>query len=224
MNPVCLFNMKSHSSLPSSLIRSLWLSVGVGCTLALAPLGASAQSTDAAKEQAAQPQPNDPVASKAGELNKAEPGGSKKLTAKETLLVKTFGAGNSAEVKMAELALKNAESQDVKDFAQMMITDHSKANEQLGEVAKNHNIDFPPDAPEKEKALGKKMLDVKGEAFDKAYVDHAVVDHTEDVAEYKKAKGEVKDAKLVTYVSETTPVVENHLKMAKELQAKMKKG
>lgn len=216
--------MKSHSSLPPSLTRSLWLAVGIGCTLAFTPLGASAQSTEAAKEQAAQPQPGDPTASKAGELNKAEPGGAKKLTAKETLLVKTFGAGNAAEVKMAELALKNAESQDVKDFAQMMITDHAKANEQLGEVAKNHNIDFPPDAPEKEKALGKKMLDVKGAAFDKAYVDHAVVDHTEDAAEYKKAKGEVKDAKLVTYVSETTPVVEGHLKMAKELQAKMKKG
>ena len=161
--------MKSHSSLPSSLTRSLWLAVGIGCTLAFAPLGASAQGTDAAaKEQASQPQPGDPVASKAGEINKAEPGGSVKLTAKETLLVKTFGAGNAAEVKMGELALKNAESQDVKDFAQMMITDHSKANEQLGEVAKNHNIDFPPDAPEKEKALGKKMLDVKGAAFDKA--------------------------------------------------------
>ena len=68
------------------------------------------------------------------------------------------------------------------------------------------------------------MLDVKGAAFDKAYIEHAVKDHTEDVAEYKKAKSEVKDLKLVTYVQETTTVVEGHLKMAKEIEAKMKKG
>lgn len=213
--------MKTPAFCSFPLTRTFSFAVGIGCALALTPLGVSAQEADAAKEQAAQPQPGDPVASKAGEINKAEPGGAKKLSAKETLLVKTFGAGNAAEIKMGELALKNAESQDVKDFAQMMITDHSKANEQLGVVAKNHNIDFPPDAPEKEKALGKKMLDVKGAAFDKAYVMHAVKDHTEDVAEYKKAKGEVKDKMLKEYVDQTETIVAGHLKMAKELEAKM---
>lgn len=170
------------------------------------------------------PQPGDPDASKAGKLNKAEPGGSVKLTAKETLFVKMAGGGNAAEVKMAELALKNAESQDVKDFAQMMISDHTAANEELGVIAKNHNIDFPPDAPEKEKELGKKMLDVKGAAFDKAYMDHAVKDHTEDVAEYKKAKSEVKDAKLVAYTEKTEKIVAKHLEEAKKIDAKLKKS
>ena len=125
---------------------------------------------------------------------------------------------------MAELALKNAESQDVKDFAQMMIKDHSQANDDLAVVARNHNITFPPDAPEKEKALGKKMLDVKGEAFDKAYIMHAVKDHTKDVADYKKAGTEVKDKALVEYVDKTTgPIVEGHLKAAKDIEAKMTK-
>ena len=106
----------------------------------------------------------------------------------------------------------------------MMITDHSAANEELAVVAQNHNIDFPPDAPESEKALGMKMLDVKGAAFDKAYIDHAVEDHTQDLAEYKKAKVEVKDEKLKEYVDKTEKVVAAHLAKAKELKAKMKKA
>lgn len=213
--------MKTPSLQTPLLSRFAWLSFGAGCALACAPLGASLYAQDAAKEQAAQPQPGDPTASKQGALNQANPGGTVKLTSTEVAFVKEAGAGNAAEVKMAELALKNAESQEVKDFAQMMIKDHTQANEDLAAVAKNHNITFPPDAPAKEKALGKKMLDVKGKAFDKAYVKHAVADHTKDVADYKKAAGEVKDEKLVEYVQKTTPIIEGHLDAAKKLEASM---
>ena len=203
--------------------RALWLSASVGCALALSPVTAHAQEADSKKTEASQPQPTDPVESKKGELNQADPGGTVKLTSTEVAFIKEAGAGNAAEIKMAELALKNAESQEVKDFAQMMIKDHTQANDDLAVVARNHNIDFPPDAPEKEKALGKKMLDVKGAAFDKAYVKHAVEDHTKDVADYKKAEKQVKDKKLVEYVDKTTPVVEGHLKAAQELETKVKK-
>ena len=203
--------------------RSLWLPASVGCALAFSPITAHTQETDSKTTEASKPQPNEPVESKKGELNQADPGGTVKLTSTEVAFIKEAGAGNAAEIKMAELALKNAESQDVKDFAQMMIKDHSEANDDLTVVAKNHNIDFPPDAPEKEKALGKKMLDVKGAAFDKAYMKHAVEDHTQDVADYKKAEKQVKDKKLVEYVNKTTPVIEGHLKMAKEVDAKVKK-
>ena len=213
--------MKTSLFSPVLIPRSLWLSVGVGCALTLSPLGAAAQED--AKTEASQPQMGDPTASKAGKLNTAKSGGPVHLDAKEVLLVKEFGAGNAAEIKMGELALKNAESQAVKDFAQMMITDHSKANEELAVVAKNHNIDFPPDAPEREKELGKKMLDVKGAAFDKAYAEHAVTDHTEDLKDYEKAKSEVKDEKLKEYVDATEKVVAHHLEEAKALEAKVKK-
>lgn len=210
---------KSH---PSRIAVALCLSVGVGCALVFSPISiVNAQESDA-KTEAAKPQPSDPAESKKGELNQANPGGTVKLTDAEVAFVKEAGAGNAAEIKMAELALKNAENQEVKDFAQMMIKDHSQANDDLAVVARNHNISFPPDAPADEQALGKKMLDVKGAAFDKAYVDHAVEDHTKDVADYKKAMGEVKDKKLKEYVDKVEPIVAGHLKMAKEIQAKMK--
>lgn len=212
------------SLIPSfPFLRAFWLSASVGCALTLSPVAVHAQESDAKKTEASKPQPTDPVESKKGELNQAKPGGTKKLTSAEVAFIKEAGAGNAAEIKMAELALKNAESQDVKDFAQMMIKDHSQANDDLAVVARNHNITFPPDAPEKEKELGKKMLDVKGAAFDKAYVMHAVKDHTKDVADYKKAGQEVKDEKLVEYVNKTTPIIEGHLQAAKDLEAKMMK-
>ncbi len=203
--------------------RSLWLSAGVGCALALAPISAHAQSSKAEKDKAAQSQPTDPVESKTGELNAARAGGPAKIGAKDAQAVMLFGSGNAGEIRLAELALKNAGSEDVKKFAQMMIDDHSKANDQLSTVAKDHNIDFPPAPPAEAVEMSKTLLDLKGAEFDKKYMGEVVTGHTNDLAAYKKAKGEVKDHLLVAYVNETEPKVAMHLKEAKAIDAKLTK-
>ena len=200
---------------------SLWLTVGVGCTLALSPLAASAQSSDETKEKAAQSQTTDPVESKTGELNQAKTGGPVKLSAKEAECVMMFGSGNAGEIRLAELALKNSENPEVKEYAQMMIQDHSKANDELSQIAKNHNIDFPPAPPAADVEMSKTLLDLKGPEFDKKYMGEVVTGHTNDLAAYKKAKGEVKDHLLKAYVDETEPTVAEHLKKAKQLDNKL---
>ena len=64
----------------------------------------------------------------------------------------------------------------------MMITDHSKFNDELDQVAKNHNIDFPPAPPAAAYQDSKTMLDLKGPEFDKVYMGEAVKGHTNDLA------------------------------------------
>lgn len=203
------------------ITRSLWLSVGVGCALAISPICASAQSTKEEKDKAAQSQPTDPVESKTGELNQARAGGPVKLTAKEAECVMMFGSGNAGEIRFAELALKNAQSEEVKKFAQQMITEHSKANDELAAVAKHHNIDFPPAPPAEAVEMSKTLLDVKGAEFDKKYMGEIVTMHTNALAALKKAKGQVKDNLLVKYVDETEPLVAEHLKEAKKIEEKL---
>ncbi len=215
--------MKTLPFRSSSITRALWLSVGAGCALALAPISAHAQSSDADKEKAAQSQPTDPVESKTGELNAARAGGPAKISAMDAQAVMMFGSGNAGEIRLAELALKNAESEDVKKFAQMMITAHSKANDELSAVAKKHNIDFPPAPPAEAVEMSKTLLELKGAEFDKKYMGEAVTGHTNDLAAYKKAKGEVKDHLLAAYVNETEPKVAMHLKKAKEIDEKLTK-
>lgn len=213
--------MKITPSRFPKLAPSLCLTVGFGCALALSSLTASAQSSDPATEKASQGQPTDPIESKTGELNQAKAGGAVKLTAKEAECVTMFGSGNVGEIRLAELALKNSENAEVKAYAQMMITAHSKANDELTQVARHHNIDFPPAPPAAAYQMSKTLLDVKGPAFDKAYMGEVVTGHTNDLAAYKKAKGEVKDDLLKKYVDGTEPMVAKHLKEAKEIDAKL---
>jgi putative membrane protein len=143
------------------------------------------------------------------------------LSEHETMFVKKASAGNAAEVKMGELAQSNAESQEVKDFGSQMVKDHGQANMDLEPIAKSHEIAFPAEASEKQKMEYDKLSQLKGAAFDKAYIADAVEDHTKVAKEYQMEQTSVKDPALKAYAEKVTPIVEMHLKMAKELHAKM---
>ncbi len=154
-------------------------------------------------------------------MNKAS-GSAAKLTSEEEAFIKSAGAGNSAEIQMAETALKKSQNPDVKEFAQMMVNDHTTANDDLSQVAKAHNLSFPPAAPAKEVAMDTTMTALTGATFDKTYIKHMVAGHTKVLSEYKKAAGEVKDPALAAYVTKVTPTVEAHLKAAQDLEGKLK--
>ena len=204
--------MKIKMQLSPSFNRSL-LALSLGCALACLPAAVRAQDAPDATTPAAD-----------ASAPAAAPTGSDKFSAGDKAIVTKFANGNEGEVELAKIALTNAESQDVKDFAQKMIDDHGKANQDLTAVASAHGTELKPELDAKEKALSKTMMAEKGTKFDKAYVKHAVADHTEDVAEYKKAQKSLKDKDLLAYDEKTLPTVEEHLKMAKDMESKMGVG
>ena len=206
---------------PSKLASSFWPTVGVGCTLALAPAAAFAQPTDPAVYTASQSQATDPIESQTGELNQAEPGGPVKITAQDTLDVLMFGGGNVGMIRLGELTLKNSQDPDVKAFAQMMIDAHCKANDQLLAVAKDHNIDFPPAPPAAAYKASQPMLAMKGAEYDRVYMGAMVKAHSNELVALKKAKAETKDHLLTEYIEGSETLVAEHLKKAKELDEKL---
>ena len=185
------------------------LALGLGCALASLPLAvASAQDSSSTSARTTGPVDATKSASERPKLSGDE----------QTFMMKA-GAGNAAEVKLAELAEKNGESKGVKDFAQKMITDHTKANKDLAMVAQRQQItDFNPEPSADDKALYEKMSGLKGKEFDDAYIKNAVEDHTKDLADYKQAHNDVSSKDLLAYVNKVEPVVAEHLKMAKMLE------
>ncbi len=217
--------MKNKTILPVTLTRSL-LVAGVGCALAVStvsaqesakgspPTTAGETDTDQSKSSADRLHTDSTVPKK-----KASEKVDTQLTNKEKQFLNKALAGNAAEVMMAELALKKTESAGVKEFAQMMIADHKKANSELSEIDDAHGSSVPsPDPSDEDKAMYAQLSTYTGTAFDTAYVKHAVSDHEKDVKEYKEAKGEVQDKMLMTYVDKTLPVIEGHLKHAQMLE------
>ncbi|RON50421.1 DUF4142 domain-containing protein [Pseudomonas frederiksbergensis] len=137
--------------------------------------------------------------------------------------VDNAAAGGIAEVETSKLALEKSSSADIKSFANMMITDHSKANDELAALAKKHDIEVP-DSTTLVKQAKAKILDLRDESFDAAYANNQVKAHEETIALFKKEADTVTDDKkpgateLKGFAQKMLPALQKHLDAAKELQ------
>ena len=133
------------------------------------------------------------------------------LSKADSNFVMEAAVGGLMEVKAGQVAQQNAQSQRVKDFGNMMVTDHSKANDELKSYASGHGITVPDSLPKAKQKEIDAMSKMKGSAFDKHYVSMMVQDHQKDVAEFKKQSTGARDDQLKTWVTNTLPVLQKHL-------------
>jgi putative membrane protein len=130
-------------------------------------------------------------------------------------------SGGMLEVQLGQLAQQNAKSQRVKDFGSMMVTDHSKANDELKSLASSTNVTVPTALlPQHQKHLDM-MRKMKGDAFDKHYMDMMVNDHKEDIGDFKKEANSSTNDVFKGFASKTLPVLQKHLDSAQAIHGKM---
>ena len=104
----------------------------------------------------------------------------------DTTFVKTAANVGIAEVELGNLAASKASSDQVKQFAQRMVTDHGKANDELKSVTQTKNITLPTDLDPKDKALKDRLSKLSGPSFDRAYMNAMLMDHRKDVNEFRR--------------------------------------
>jgi putative membrane protein len=124
--------------------------------------------------------------------------------------------GGMAEVELGKLAADRAQNDEVKKFAQRMVDDHSKANDQLKQIAESKGIKIPTETEAKQKALMQRLEKLQGPAFDRAYMNAMVNDHVKDVSEFKKEANSGRDSQVKSFASSTLPTLEEHLQQAKQ--------
>lgn len=130
---------------------------------------------------------------------------------------------NTAEIEAAKLAEMKSSDPEVKQFAAMMIKDHTAAQAKLKTAVESQAgmaMPAPMLAP-KDAAMAKKLEASSGAAFDRMYVDGQVMGHSEALALQEDYAMHGSDAALKAYATATAKVVEGHLKHAKMLQAKL---
>jgi len=125
--------------------------------------------------------------------------------------------GGMAEVELGRLASTKATNSEVKAFAQKLVTDHSKANDEVKALAAKKNITLPTSVGAKHKAEHDKLAAMSGAAFDRAYVDAMLADHQKDVAEFKQQSTMNQDADVKAFAARTLPTLEAHLKQVESL-------
>jgi putative membrane protein len=130
--------------------------------------------------------------------------------------------GNMSEVSLGSMAAQKGESADVKTFGNRMVNDHGKALDELKQLAQNKGITLPTDVSADQKATADKLSKYSGKQYDKAYADTMADDHEKDVKEFEKASKDAKDPDLKAWAAKVLPVIQDHLKMAKDMKSKLK--
>lgn len=131
-------------------------------------------------------------------------------------------AGGMAEVELGKTALSKSGNAKVKEFANMMVNDHGKANEELKTIAMGKNITLPTALDEKHQKVANDLNALTGRDFDKKYVDEMVDGHKKTLDLMEKEAKDGKDADLRAFAAKTAPIVKAHLDMIQKIKDSMK--
>ncbi len=145
------------------------------------------------------------------------------LSSADHKFVTDAAEGGMAEVQLGQLAVSKATNSDVKNFAQRMIDDHSKANDQLKSTASGQGVTLPTSVGTKNQAIYDRLNKLSGAAFDKAYVEQMVKDHEMDVKEFERESQSGSDSAIKNFAAQTLPTLQEHLRMIKDIESKMGK-
>ena len=148
---------------------------------------------------------------------------SKKSNADSKFMMMAATSGMN-EIGLSNQALTKSSNDDVKQFAQKMIDDHTAAGDELKTLAADKNVALPSEMDAKHKAEMQKMSAATGNAFDMQYIKTMVADHEQAVAMFQKEADNGKDADAKAFAAKTLPTLKEHLEMAKSLMSKMSGG
>lgn len=124
--------------------------------------------------------------------------------------------GDNSEITLGQLAIDHGDSTGVKEFGQMLVTDHRKAKDEAAPLAKTLGMTMPTEMTDEASKEMKKLQGLSGPAFDREFVSYMVDDHKKDVAEFQE-QAMAGSGALNTYAEKTVPVLEKHLKTAQAL-------
>jgi putative membrane protein len=126
--------------------------------------------------------------------------------------------GSATEVALGRMAQEKGSSDAVKEFGKRMVDDHSKAAEELRQVAQMAKLDVRSDMPKKAKKAQDKLSKLSGGDFDRAYAKMMVSDHKEDIKAFEREAHSGAVPAVKDFAAKTLPTLQEHLKLAEQLE------
>jgi putative membrane protein len=122
-----------------------------------------------------------------------------------------------AEVRLGKLALDKSSNDGVRKLAQLIVNDHTKANDDLRTLAHGKQVMLPTPASDDEANVAP-FKDKDGAKFDQAWADTVVKDHQKAIAMFTTEKRQAQDPDVRNFTDKRLPVLGKHLQMARALQ------
>jgi len=128
---------------------------------------------------------------------------------------------NLAEIDMARIALEKSDNSDVRDYANMIRSDHTSALKDLADLMKQKNVSQPRTLAAETQQDINRMSNLTGPDLDREFMNMMVSDHQKIVEMFRDQQAIVQNADVKDYVDDFLPELEMHLDKAQRLQSKL---
>jgi putative membrane protein len=128
--------------------------------------------------------------------------------------------GDNAEIAMGRLAAQKSGNQQVKDFGNTLLNDHTTAKNQATDVGRQLRVKPSDGMPRAARREEQKLQGMSGAAFDKEFVNYMIKDHQKAISEFQR-QTKARDKATADLAKKQLPTLQKHLEMAQSLKSKM---
>ena len=128
-------------------------------------------------------------------------------------------SGGLTEVQLGKLAAERSASPEVKQLAERLVQDHTKANQELLTIADKKDISVPKRLDGTHEDLVKLFSQLEGGQFDREFLRYQVMHHEKDTVAFAVEAKEGQDPELKAFAAKQLPILQEHLQRARDLAA-----
>jgi len=126
--------------------------------------------------------------------------------------------GNAAQVQLGQLAEQKSQSNDVKQFAQKMVSEHQQMTDKwFRPVAKQIGAGEPKGPSKKDKKLMEKLQGLSGPQFDTEYLQAMVKDHKQDLKDYQAESQSAQDPNVKQVAQQGADLISKNLQIVEQI-------
>jgi putative membrane protein len=137
--------------------------------------------------------------------------------------LKEVAQASQVEIESSKLAMTKAQNAEVKAFAEKLVKEHTAASAELQGLVKSRGAEWKDDDPKfmEKKQKHESLQKLSGAEFDKEYLEDMISDHESTIALFAKYSLNASDTALKSFADNTQPALREHLKMARDLRARV---
>lgn len=142
-------------------------------------------------------------------------------TMEDPVFLMNAASSNLLEIQTGQMAAQKASNAEVRKFAQMMVSHHTTATQQLKAIATPLGVTMPQTMMPVHQAMADRLMNKSGKGFDETYMDMMETAHKMDIAMFEVKSKKAATPSVQEFASTTLPMLRSHHTMADELEKKV---
>ena len=141
------------------------------------------------------------------------------LSSRDRTFVMQAGQLSMMEVELGRLAVERGSSAGVKQYGQQMVEEHTRANQELMQLAMQKKVELPTEMSTQNTAMIDRLSGLSGRSFDTAYKQAMIDSHNQAIALFQAQSQQGQDPQLKAWATQKLPNLQAHLEMVNQMLA-----